>query len=141
MSYARFYNEHPELTKLMSEPVAASKESSPGPERMLMEQQAMRLFELNVEAVRLGIKDGSIRSGLDPVVTAAIIGFSMDGVLQGLDEIHSNLGRMGYKSADVFDAAMDLFGYALETPGTATTPAPTKESVTITKTKGGKRGP
>jgi AcrR family transcriptional regulator len=140
-SYARFYGEYPDLRKIMNEPVAASKDPNPGPERKLMEQQSRRLFMLNVEAVSLGINDGSIRSGLDPVVTAAIIGFSMNGVLQGLDEIESNLGQMGYKSGDVFNAAMDLFGYALEPAATASTPAPSRENVTMNKIKGGKREP
>jgi len=141
MAYARFSGEYPDLRKIMNEPVAASKDPNPGPEKKLMEQQAMKLFQLNVDAVRLGIKDGSIRGDLDPVMTAAIVGFAMEGVLQGLDEIQSNLGQMGYKSADVFNAAMDLFGYALESCATHPAPEPNEEKVTMTKIKGGKRGP
>ncbi len=141
LAYARFWNEYPDLRKIMNEPVAASKDPNPGPERKLSDEAGRKLFELNVEAVSLGLKDGSIRSGLDPAMTAAVIGFSMDGVLQGADDIQSNLGQMGYTSGDVLKAAMDLFGYALE-PAAATSPtAPSKGNVTMKKIKGGKRGP
>ena len=134
MAYARFWKEYPELRKIANEPVVSTKNPNPGPERRQAEELGAKVTSLNIEAVQQGIKDGSIRNDLDPMLMAAIIGYATRGVLSGLEDIQSALAQIGKKDADVLGTAIEMFGRALE-------PHPTPSTIkgTIARGRGATR--
>jgi hypothetical protein len=75
---------------------------------------------LLVQTLMRGIKDGSIRSDLDPLATAFCVSSSFHGVLSALESMGTEARKPGISEENIITALFDLFTTSLRSGGPKT---------------------
>jgi AcrR family transcriptional regulator len=120
LAYAKFWNDYPDYHRLFNFPIIRSVNNEPGPERKANDEINLRVIQLNIDALQKGKEDGSVRSDLDPMMTAFIISNATRGVLEGIEENRDKLSQHGVRPEEVMNATLVFFGQALgRAPGEA----------------------
>jgi TetR/AcrR family transcriptional regulator len=78
-----------------------------------------QIGNLMIDSIRIGLKDGSIRSDVDPTTAAMIISSSLQGLLKTLITKNETVRSMGLDEGQVVDTAIDLYGRSLMTSNCA----------------------
>jgi len=117
IAYADFWDRYPEYRRLINATAFIEPPGTTGPRGKEFEQVSMRIMRAMVGAIEQGIKDGSIREEIDPMMAAMCISSSMQGVLQSLDSNEKKLSAMGIPRSRFIAETLDLFGRALASPG------------------------
>jgi TetR/AcrR family transcriptional regulator len=82
-----------------------------------------------IESIKTGMKDGSIRSDVDPIATTIIISSSLQGLLRTLIAEKETMKSMGLEENHLVDLAIDLYGRSLMDPsGPASKPTERKKT-------------
>ncbi|MFC2169917.1 TetR/AcrR family transcriptional regulator [Acidobacteriota bacterium] len=83
------------------------------------EQQGEKVLRICVDALRVGLEDGSIRSDIDPMKAAIVLWGQTTGILLLIsrkgEHLKELLVQFNFKSLDeIIDESFKLIGYALE---------------------------
>ena len=117
VAYAGFWDKHPDYRRIMNNLASIETVKPSGLHGKEFEEINLEIMETMVGTIEQGIKDGSIREDVDPLVAAFCISSSMQGVLQNLDRRENELRAMGKPRKRVIFETLDLFGKALASPG------------------------
>jgi AcrR family transcriptional regulator len=116
-AYREFYNKYPDYFNAMiyyeSHDINFEEPNSVA-RRCLMEGK--ETLELLVDAIKLGISDGSIRSNIDPVKTAINLWGQSTGIIQiaSLKEKIVLMHHFGLTAKEVIDYSFDLIYHAIK---------------------------
>jgi TetR/AcrR family transcriptional regulator len=113
VSYAEFWEKYPDYRLMMHTAGFIKPPMESGPRGMEFQNVSLRIIKTMTGTIEQGIRDGSIRKEVDPMIAAFCISSSLQGVLQNLDSREAELNAMGMQRKKMIFETLELFGRAL----------------------------